>query len=75
MKLDIPKKTNVFEDKVTGVKTMAMRIQFPDFTEGILSVTKLNRSKWNPIDDVKSIIINFQNHDNQSATKDGAAKN
>lgn len=67
MILKIPIKSAVFEDKKTGVRTVALRFVFSDYTEGIISITRLKRSPWNPIDDIKSITINFKNDENSTS--------
>jgi len=57
--IKVPEKVSVFEDKKSGVNTVAFPIVFPDFTQGALMVTHLKKGAWNPGADIKSITIEF----------------
>lgn len=54
----------VFEDKKTRVKTVAVKFIFPDYTAGIVSITKLTHFPWTPEREIESITINYKNDDN-----------
>lgn len=55
----IPDKMSTFEDKKTKAKTVAFPIVFPKGKNGALMITKLEKNGWNPSEDIKSIIINY----------------
>lgn len=55
----IPNRLQTFEDKKTGVRTVSFPFTFPDGTPGISSITRLKKGAWEPSDDIKSVIINF----------------
>lgn len=57
--LVIPNKLQTFEDKKTGVRTVSFPFTFPGGTPGIASITRLKKGVWEPSEDIKSVIINF----------------
>ncbi len=61
--INIPADATVFADKKTNVKTMALSFVFPqDYTNGIVSITKLMKFPWQPSQQIESITINFKNN-------------
>lgn len=56
----IPKKISVFEDRKTMVKTVAFPFTFNNGKNGILSITHLDPSVWNPSEDIESLTIKFK---------------
>lgn len=61
--IKIPADIKVFEDKKTGVKTMAVQFVFPDYANGVLSLTRLSRFPWVPGQVIDSVTINFKDKD------------
>jgi len=55
----IPKDLAVFQDKKTGVRTVAFPIKFPTGENGVISVTKLKNAPWNPADEIENILIKW----------------
>lgn len=53
----LPNNLSVFEDKKTGVKTVAFPFMFPSGASGVVSVTKLKRGPWKPSEDIETVQI------------------
>lgn len=58
--LVIPERIAVAEDKRTGARSIFLPFDFPDGRHGSVVVIRLENAKWNPIQDLKSITLNFQ---------------
>lgn len=58
----LPNKLAVFEDKKTKVKSVAFPFTFPDGAHGYVTITRLRRTPWTPSDDIKNVVINFNDH-------------
>lgn len=58
--IQVPDKLAVFEDKKTGVKTVAFPFTFASGKTGILSVTHLDKFPWTPSKDIEEITIKFK---------------
>ena len=59
MKIEMPQKISVFEDKKTKVKTVALPFKFQDGTNGAIMICRLDKGDWNPTVEIKDITINF----------------
>lgn len=59
MKIPMPLKISVFEDKKTKVKTVALPFKFKDGTNGAVMVCRLDKGDWNPCEQIQDITINF----------------
>jgi len=57
---DIPEKLQVFDDPRTHAKTIALPFQFPDSTNGIVMVSKLQKVGWRPADVIEKIVIHYK---------------
>jgi hypothetical protein len=55
----VPNNLATFEDPKTGVKTVAFTFKFPDGTNGVVSITRLKRDKWEPSKDIESVHLNW----------------
>lgn len=56
----IPNRIAVFEDKKTKVKSVAFPFVFPDGITGVVTVTRLSKVPWNPVEHLQSVHINFK---------------
>lgn len=57
--ISMPERAVVHEHKATGAKYTAFAFAFPDGTPATIVITKGIRSKWQPSQDVRKIIIEF----------------
>ncbi len=59
VELTVPKKIATFKDKKTGVSSFYLPFKFLDGKNGAITITRLDKEDFKPIDIVKSIQINF----------------
>lgn len=57
--IKVPPKLSVFEDKKTKAKTVAFPFVFPDGVNGVLTITRIVKTSWNPYDDLKNVVVVF----------------
>jgi len=50
----------VTQDKKSNARVINFPFEFPDGERGVLIVCRLEDSEWIPVQDIKSIIINFK---------------
>jgi len=55
LEFNINKDDKVFTDKKTQVKTIAYPFTFPSGDQGIVSITKLVKTDWQPAEDLENI--------------------
>jgi hypothetical protein len=56
--IPIPKNYSEFEDKKTKIKTLAFKFKFPDYSDGIVTITHTRDKNWN-MKSIKSITIEY----------------
>lgn len=59
MKIKMPQRISVFEDKKTKVKTVALPFTFKSGAQGAIMICRLDPGDWNPTVDIESIEIHF----------------
>lgn len=51
--------TNVFVDKKTKARTLALPFRLPDESSAVIMICRLKDDEWEPNKIIKSVIINY----------------
>jgi len=56
----IKEDTKVFVDSKTNARTIALPFRLPDSTDAVVMVCRLKDEQWEPVKQIKNIIINYK---------------
>lgn len=52
--------TNVFVDSKTSARTIALPFRLPDGTSSVIMICRMKDEQWEPMKEIKSVIINYK---------------